>query len=155
MMPATTSLQPSRGIIAARYGLLLFLIAVAVAITVALVSHVVPARATVAPAISVPAMVEPLRTDLQNLAVSVVPDAPDLNPTTTRNFRRAVQLIVKPAGNGDFRSALTNLDQLDADLVSAISSATGTHVSQKRATSIQDASALVRTDLIALQQPAA
>ncbi|WP_147305328.1 hypothetical protein [Subtercola boreus] len=154
-MPATTSLQPGRGIVAARFGLLCFLIAIAIAITIALVSYVVPAGATVAPVITVPSMVEPLRTDLLALAAGVVPDAPDLNPTTTRSLRRAVQLVVRPAANGDFRSALTNLDQLDADLARAISSSTGTHVSHKRATIIQSASTTVRTDLNALQEPAA
>ncbi|RFA20542.1 hypothetical protein B7R25_08970 [Subtercola boreus] len=57
-------------------------------------------------------------------------------------------------GCPDSRRARPN-DQLDADLVTAISSATGTHVSQKRATIVQDASAIVRADLVALNEPAA
>lgn len=154
MMPQTSSLHPGRGILAARLGALLTLVILATAITSLLVSNILPARTPVAPVVTVPAMVEPLRTDLQTLTASVVPKAPDLNPTTTLSLRRAVQLVVKPAANGDFGSALTNLDQLDARLTEAISSATGTHVSGRRATIIHSASQIVRNDLTALLLPA-
>ncbi|PPF79420.1 hypothetical protein C5B96_12725 [Subtercola sp. Z020] len=136
--------------IATRLGLVLALVVAALGIASVLVTGLPTLHTTTAAPLSVPAVVEPLGTDLRALANSITPRPPDLNPGTTQALRRAVRLIIKPAANEDYASALANLERLEEALDSATESRTGTPVSQRRAALIRQAIVDVRADLTKL-----
>ena len=96
-------------------------------------------------------MVRPLQDDLQSLLESVVPNPPDLSPSTTEQLQTAVAGIARKAADGAYASAQTDLDDLQNHLAELLSSRTGTLITQSRGQTIQHAIDTVRDDLAQLK----
>ncbi|TQL46958.1 hypothetical protein FB464_3953 [Subtercola boreus] len=132
-----------------RAGVLALLVGAALAFTVVVVSDV--SEPAPAPAATVPPMVRPLQDDLQSLLESVVPNPPDLSPSTTEQLQTAVAGIAREAADGAYGSAQTDLDDLQNHLAELLSSRTGTLITQSRGQTIQHAIDTVRDDLAQLK----
>lgn len=131
--------------LALRVGVVALLVSGAVAFTVIFASDVSQPAPSVMT--TVPAMVQPLQDDLQALLISVVPNPPDLNPTTTGQLQTAVADIADDAAAAEYASAGTRLDDLEQHLSVLLDSRTGTLITQSRGQSIQHAIDAVRNDL--------